>query len=137
MKIKTEKTLIDKKPGLIDYKHGEYQAKKRKVVQDPKAQTNEVSAIVGPNGFGETMIAIYVSSTHKPELKAKAHIRPSQCKNAADLYYHIEVAAGACAEQLAEQYGDRLDPAECARAAREVVIEALMKHKEATDEVVL
>lgn len=127
MKIKIGK---DKKPGLIDRKHGDYQAKKRPVIQDPNAQKNEVTAIVGPNGFGETMIALYVSSTHKPELKAKADIRPSQCKNAADLYYHIEVAAGACAEHLAEQYGDYLDPSECARAAREVVIEAMMKHKE-------
>lgn len=120
----------DPKPGLIDRKNGNYQAKKKPVIQDPKLQTNEVTAIVGDNGFGELMIVMYVSSTHNPALKAKGEIRPGACKNAADLYYKIEVVAGACAEHLAEQYGDVLDPSECARAAREVVIEAMLKHQE-------
>lgn len=120
----------DPKPGLIDGNTG-YQAKRpSNIIQDPHAQKNEVSCLVGDNGFGETMIAIYVSSTHKPELKAKGEIRPGTCKNTADLYFKIEVAASACAEYLAEQYGDRLDPQECARAAKEVVIEALLKHQE-------
>ena len=119
------------KPGLIDRTNGNYQAKRpANIIQDPHAQKNEVSCIVGDNGFGETMIAIYVSSTHNPLLKAKGEIRPGICKNAADLYYKIEVTAGACAEHLAEQYGDRLDPEECARAAREAVIEAMLKHQE-------
>ena len=121
----------DPKPGLIDRKHGNYQAKRpAHIIQDPTVQKNEVSCIVGENGFGETMIAIYVSSTHNPTLKAKGQIRPGTCKNTADLYYQIEVVAGSCAEYLAEQYGDRLDPAECAKAARDVVIEALLKHQE-------
>ena len=120
----------DPKPGLIDRRNGNYQAKKRTTIQDPHLQKNEVSAIVGENGFGETMIAIYISSTHNPLLKAKGEIRPGTCKNAADLYYQIEVVAGSCAEHLAEQYGDKLDPSECARAAREVVIEAMLKHQE-------
>lgn len=120
----------DPKPGLIDKNNG-YQAKRPKhIIQDPNSEKNEVSCIVGANGFGELMIAIYVSSTHNPLLKAKGEIRPGQCKNAADLYYRIEVVAGSCAEHLAEQYGDHLDPSECARAAREVVIEALLKHQE-------
>lgn len=121
----------DPKPGLIDRTNGNYQAKRPKhIIQDPHSQKNEVSCIVGDNGFGELMIAIYISSTHNPLLKAKGEIRPGQCKNTADLYYRIEVTAGACAEYLAEQYGDVLDPSECARAAREVVIEAMLKHQE-------
>lgn len=120
----------DAKPGLIDPNTG-YQAKKRpNLVQDPHLEKNEVSCVVGNNGYGEMMVALYISSTHNAALKAKADIRPGSCKNTADLYYKIEVAAGACAEHLAEQYGDRLDPSECAKAAREVVIEALFKHQE-------
>jgi hypothetical protein len=123
----------DPKPGLIDKNTG-YQAKRPShIIQDPNIQTNEVSCIVADNGFGETMIAIYISSTHNPALKAKGEIRPGQCKNAAELYYQIEVTAAACAEHLAEQYGDQLDPSECARAARDVVIEAMLKHQEKQD----
>jgi translation initiation factor RLI1 len=118
------------KPGLIDKNTG-YQAKRPShIIQDPNIQTNEVTCVVGNNGFGETMIVLYVSSTHKPELKARGEIRPGTCKNTADLYFQIEVTAAACAEYLAEQYGDRLDPAECAKAAKDVVIEALLKHQE-------
>ncbi len=80
----------DPKPGLIDRKHGDYQAKRPKhIIQDPTVQKNEVSCVVADNGFGETMIAIYISSTHNPALKAKGEIRPGACKNGADLYYQI------------------------------------------------
>jgi hypothetical protein len=66
-------------------------------------------------------------------LKKQRDIFPRDCYSMDQFRRQVEVSAGAMAEMLCEQYKDRLDPAECARMAKEkfAVIERAMQTRPA------
>lgn len=77
--------------------------------------------LVKQKGLYTLVVAVY--STHKRGLKATNAVNPAKADSKEKLKYLVEVAAGACAEYLAGQYGDILDPDKCAKLAGELFYE--------------
>lgn len=63
---------------------------------------------------GTMYFQLKVPSVVKPKLFAQS---PQVDFSNADAKRILVAAAGACAEYLGEQYGDNIDPTECAKAA--------------------
>lgn len=126
------KTLCDPNSG--------YQVRTRKQnrKQDQSLEKNLVSislqrvptvlTIAGEEG--KFVIIVSVFSTHKKGLRAYREVDPGHCASKEEVFYQVEVAAGAAAEHLAEMYGDVLDPDWCVKQAKELFIDVMKKYAE-------
>ena len=70
-------------------------------------------------------VRVSLRSDVKPELITRSEIDMDRYTNQTDFLHTVYIAGAACAERQCEEYGDRHDPVECAKAASDAARELL------------
>lgn len=92
---------------------------RNEMIADPTKPN--VRVIFGQMDTGEYGFRVLVTSQVRSGLKAYQDIIPGRAgcelNSVRDIRRAVVIGAGACAEQLCDRYGDKIEPSECARLA--------------------